>query len=325
MFVLRACIAAMLVAASAAPARAGAVLDRVRTEGTIRCGAEPRPGLLGADADRRAGGLLLDLCRAIGAAVLEPPGRFEFRQYDAPAAYDAVRDGGDDVFFLTASEIIDEGLAGRILPGPTVFFQTTAVMVADSAKAQHLTDLAGQSICFSLGGNAQRHLEAWFAARHLDFVRMAYREDVELFDTYNAQVCRGLAAEVTTLAAVRLDGGANELRSRILPEPLAMFPILAATGTKDAEWAAIVAWTIHTLLRAEVPSARWAAGGLDSLPLAAPELGLAKDWQKRVVDAVGTYADVYRRNLGDGSPFKLPRGLNAPGPDGGLFVAPYSE
>jgi general L-amino acid transport system substrate-binding protein len=44
-----------------------------------------------------------------------------------------------------------------------------------------------------------------------------------------------------------------------------------------------------------------------------------------VVGAVGTYDVIYRRNLGDGSPYKLPRGLNASWQAGGLVAAPYSE
>jgi general L-amino acid transport system substrate-binding protein len=315
----------VFVAAYAPGLHAGSVLDKVRQTGVIRCGGEPRPGMVALRPDRTAAGLFLDICRAIGTAAFGPEGRFEFHQYDASNAYDGVRDGSDDVFFLDASEIVEEHLAGLVVPGPAVFYQTTAVMVAQSSPAQHVSDLAGQPICFSQGSNAHRHLEAWFAAHHLEFVRMAYQEDVELYDTYNVQVCRGLASEVTELAEVRLDGGVNNLQSRILPEPLAAFPILAATGTKDAEWAALVAWTVHTLMRAEVPTAEWAAGGLDSLIIAAPEFGLPKDWRKRVIDAVGTYDDIYRRNLGDGSPYKLPRGLNASWQAGGLMAAPYLE
>jgi general L-amino acid transport system substrate-binding protein len=154
---------------------------------------------------------------------------------------------------------------------------------------------------------------------------MGYQEEVEMNDAYNVQVCKGLAGEVTNLAQVRLDGGVNDLHSRILPEPLAAFPIMAATGTKDAEWSAIVAWTVHTILRAETPKADWAAGGVESLPVKAPELQLAKDWQTRVVGAVGNYGDLFRRNLGEDSPYRLPRGLNAPWQEGGLILAPYSE
>ena len=322
---IRALAVALLVALQVSAAHAGSVLDRIRAQGVIRCGGEPRPGLVSVRPDGRAMGLFLDICRAIGAAVLGPEGRLEFHQYDSSKAYDAVRNGSDDVYFLSGAEILEEDLAGKVLPGPAVFYETTAVMVADNSPVRQLADLAGKPICFSLGSNAERHLDAWFAAHHLDFNHMGYQEDVELYDTYNVQVCRGLAGEVTTLAEVRLDGGVNHLHSRILPEPLAAFPIVAATGTQDAEWSAIVAWVVQTLVRAEIPAVKWASSGLDSLRIPAAELQLEKDWQQRVVKAVGSYDDIYRHNLGDGSPYKLPRGLNALREDGGLFIAPYLD
>ena len=37
---------------------------------------------------------------------------------------------------------------------------------------------------------------------------------------------------------------------------------------------------------------------------------------------VGNYAEIYDRNLGPGTPFNLPRGLNASWKDGGLLYAP---
>jgi len=321
-------VAAVLLASVlfAATGRAGEVLERVRSQGVVRCGGETRPGLVSVAPGGYAAGLFLDICRAIGAAVLPPSSRFEFYRYESSKSYNAVRNNEHDVFFLSASELLEENLIAKVVPGPTVFYQTTSVMVSESSPAKHLADLAGLPICFSIGSNSHRHLEAWFAAHHLDFIRMAYQEDVELFDTYNVQVCKGLASEATMLAQVRLDGGVNQLKSRILPELLAAFPIMAASGTKDAEWSAIVAWTIHTLLRAEVPTIEWSAGGIDSLPIdEVPELNLEKGWQKRIIETVGTYDDIYRRNLGEESPYRLPRGLNAQRENGGLFLAPYAD
>ena len=297
---LRAAIVLVLSALFAPACHAGAVLDRVTSDGVVRCGGVTRPGLVSVGADGHAAGLLLDICRAVAAAVLGPNGRIEFYQYESSKSYDAVRNNNHDVVFLSASEMLTEGLAGKLVPSTPVFFQTTAVMVSKSSTAQHLSDLTGRPICFPIARNSDRHLEAWFAAHHLDFIHMGFQEDVEMYDAYNVQMCKGLAGEVTTLAEVRRDGGVNKLQSRILPEPLAAFPIMAATGTNDAEWSAIVAWTIHTLLRAESPTSYWATGGAESLPIKAPELKLSKDWQKRVVDAVGTYGDIYRRNLGEG-------------------------
>ncbi|HLW91899.1 MAG TPA: hypothetical protein VKS78_11440 [Roseiarcus sp.] len=79
------------------------------------------------------------------------------------------------------------------------------------------------------------------------------------------------------------------------------------------------------LINADRPSADWAAGGPDSLPIDAPRLGLSPGWRKRVLDATGGYADMYRRNLGDASPLKLPLGLNALSGQGGLMTPPYAE
>jgi general L-amino acid transport system substrate-binding protein len=322
---IRVFVIALLFALQASVADAGSVIDRIKAQGVIRCGGEPRPGLVQVSRGGRAAGIFLDICRAIGAAVLPPAGRLEFHQYESSKAYDAVRKGTDDIFFLSGSEVIEENLAGKVLPGAVVFYETTAIMVPEKSNVRHLADLADKPICFSQGSDAHRNLEAWFAAHHLDFNRMGYQEDVELYDTYNAQVCRGLAAESTTLVEVGLDGGVNDLHSRIVPEPLAVIPIFAATGTQDAEWSAIVTWVIHTIIRAEVPQAKWAAGGLDSIPLEAPELGLQKGWQKRVIDAAGNYGDIYRRNLGETSPYKLPRGINALWQNGGLLSAPYLD
>ena len=51
-------------------------------------------------------------------------------------------------------------------------------------------------------------------------------------------------------------------------------------------------------------------------------LGLDEAWAYNVVKTVGNYAEVYERNVGTGSPIKLPRGVNALWSAGGLMFAP---
>jgi general L-amino acid transport system substrate-binding protein len=307
------------------PAHAGPVVDRIRADGVIRCGGVSRPGLVGQSPDgREASGLYLDLCRAIGAALLGPEGRIEFRAYDSGKAFERVRDGADDLFFLDGSEILDQNLAGRTVPGPPVVFVSTAAMVPADSAVKSLADLAGKSVCFYQGSNAHRNFEAWMAARRLDFLRMGYMEYGELYDAYDARVCEAQVGEAGDLSAARL-ADAGKGPSRILPEPLATLPVLAMTPSSDPQWSAIVAWAIFTLQRAELPAGPWTASGLGSLAVKAPELGLADDWQAHVVSAAGTYADIFARNLGDRSRLKLPRGPNAPVEAGGWFVTPYRE
>jgi general L-amino acid transport system substrate-binding protein len=49
-----------------------------------------------------------------------------------------------------------------------------------------------------------------------------------------------------------------------------------------------------------------------------PALGLDETWAHRILDAVGTYGDVYERNLGPSSGLDVGRGANALWTDGGL-------
>jgi len=302
------------------------VVERIKADGVIHCGGVSRPGLVGQSPDgHAAAGLYLDLCQAIGAALLGPEGQIEFRPYDSDSAFQRVRDGKDDLSFLDGSEILDRGLAARTALGPAVVFASTAAMVPGDSPVKSLADLAGKTICFYQGSNAHRNLEAWMAAHALDFARLGLMEYVELYDTYNAGVCDAQVGESGDLAVARLESAGAKLKSRILPEPLAAFPIFAVTPAHDPHWAAIVAWAIYALQRAELPASPWAAGGLDALTVKAQDLGLADNWQKRVIAAAGTYADIYARNLGARSPLQLPRGPNAPVETGGRFVTPFRE
>jgi general L-amino acid transport system substrate-binding protein len=290
----------------------------------IRCGGVPRPGLVNRSVDDAPSGLYPDLCRAIGAALLGPEGRIEFHPYDSDKAFARVTDGADDLFFLDGSDIAYHRLAGAVTLGPAIYFVTTAAMVHGLAPIQQLSDLAAKSICFYQGDNAHLNLEASMAVRRLDFVRMGYMEYGELHDAYNSGVCDAQVGESGDLAAARLEERAATA-SRILIDPLATFPVLAATPASDPQWSAIVAWSTYALQRAELPATPWTPAGLKSLGLDGRDLGFAEDWTKRVVGAAGSYAEMYTRNLGEGSSLKLPRGPNAPAEIGGLFVTPFRE
>ena len=307
-------------------AQAGPVVDRIRAEGVIRCGGVSRPGLAGQSPDgREAGGLYLDLCRAIGAALLGPEGRVAFHPYDFDAAFDRMRDGRDDLAFLDGSEILDQRLAGKTILGPAVAFVSTSVRVPEDSAARSLADLAGKSVCFDQGSAAHRSLEAYMTARRLDFTRMPYTETGEMDDAYAARKCDAEAGEIGDLAAARLSGDAKGRKSRILPEPLATFPVFAVTPASDPQWTAIAAWAMVALERSELPPGPWTAGGAEAAAASGADLGLPDDWRRRVLAAAGSYADIYARNLGDRSPLALPRGPDAPAEAGGLFVTPFRE
>ena len=304
---------------------ASSVVERVKARGIVRCGSVERPGLAQEVGRGRWAGLDVDICRAVSFAVLGPRGGIEYHAYQTSKDFDAVRYQQDDIFFLTGTEINEQKLAGTVVPGPTVFVESNVVMVPITSIAHHVVDLAGDGICFMIGSSAERSLGEYFEKLNKDWFRQAFSEYGEMNDAYNTQNCHAIAGEITNLASVRLDPGVNRQPSRILPEPLTSFPVMIAVGTDDAKWSAIVAWTVYTLVSSERPETQWNAGGSEAMPISATELGLNKGWQRCVLKAVGTYGDIFERNLGKGSPLNLDRGLNANQCLGGLFLSPFLE
>jgi general L-amino acid transport system substrate-binding protein len=52
------------------------------------------------------------------------------------------------------------------------------------------------------------------------------------------------------------------------------------------------------------------------------QLGLSKDWAVHIIKLVGNYGEVFERNVGQGSPLKIERGLNRLWSKGGIQYAP---
>jgi general L-amino acid transport system substrate-binding protein len=325
-------LALLLAGLSPLPAHAGSehaahgvTLLRVQSRGRVRCGSVERPGIAERDGAGQWRGLAVDVCRAVAAAVLGKAERFEYHTYESQSGYERLQARADDLYFLTGREIVEGKLIGALVPGPTVFIASDAVMVPGNSAVQHVAELAGKGVCFMIADTAEQALGHYFGTAHLTWLRHPYSEHGEMEDAYAAQRCQAVAAESTELARIRTLPGQARLRSRILPERLNVFPVVAATSTADGQWSAIVAWTVHTLIDAERPESDWFAGGARAMPIPAAALGLDAGWQARVLKATGHYGDIYARNLGDNSAYHLERGLNSNQLEGGIQLAPFVE
>ncbi len=308
--------------AAATPAAAGPVLDRVKAAGIVRCAAEERPGFAETDAEAPgpARGLAVDLCRAVAVAVLGPAGKADLTILDSVGGFDAVRAGAFDLIFAAGGTLAAERLADRLVPGPPAFIETTSVMVPEGSAMRAVGDLAGASVCFMIGTGAQRALEAALERDHVEVRRLGFGEDVELRDAYNVGRCTAVAGEATFLAEVRQDGGVHALKSRLLAAPLALDPVFLATGLDDGRWSAMADWTLLAFQLGSAPRSGWTGAGAAPLAAAATSLGAREGWYGEVVTAVGTYAEAWARNLGDGSDLKLSPGPNQPWPAGQLVL-----
>ena len=121
----------------------------------------------------------------------------------------------------------------------------------------------------------------------------------------------------------------------VLPLTISKEPLGPFTRNGDEVWTDIIAWLHHGLIEAEelgvtaanademakssnVPAIQRLLGSSGEL---GSRLGLDNKWMAQAIKAGGNYAEIFERNVGQASPLKLNRGLNATWSKGGLMYA----
>jgi general L-amino acid transport system substrate-binding protein len=154
----------------------------------------------------------------------------------------------------------------------------------------------------------------------------------EAVATFMSGRCDVFTADASLLASTRTTAAANPEDYMILPEIISKEPLGPMVRQGDDQWFDIAKWTLNALLEAEEfgvtssnvdqmlksdnPSIKRILGVTEGMGKA---LGLDEKWAYNIVKQVGNYGESFERNVGQGSPLKLDRGLNALWTKGGLM------
>jgi len=157
---------------------------------------------------------------------------------------------------------------------------------------------------------------------------------VVLVDMKTAKEYQGPPTDASGLYGVRLKLAKPD-EHVVLPEIISKEPLAPFVRQGDDQWFNIVKWVHFAMVNAEEinvtkanvdeqmksenPDIKRLLGAQDNF---GEQLGLTKDWAYRVIKLVGNYGEVFDRNVGQGSPLKITRGLNNLWTKGGLQYAP---
>jgi len=319
-------------------AQAGDILQRVRANGTIRCGVNNQvAGFARQDASGRWQGFGVDFCRAVAAAVLGDPEKTSFTPMSAPTRFPTLLSGSIDLLAHTATWTLSRE-AGVGIDFPAIYFydgQTFAVP-ADNKKVQRPEDLAGMTICVVKGTTHLANMLHFFKKRNIAYTPLVVDSAGAGMRAVAEGRCQACTSERSVLAALREINLNGKEKFAILPGAISKEPLAPAVLRKDVEWITIIRWVLFAIIEAEErgvtsvnvrslqkettdPDLQWF---LNSCGEGAKALGLKPDWAANVIAAVGNYGEIYEHNLGSDSALKLDRGLNRLWKDGGLLYAP---
>jgi len=333
------CVAAGIVLVTTMPGwaqnSAGPTLSNIMRKGVVECAVPPgTPGFGFVDSKGEFRGMDVDLCRAIAAAVFGDMAKGRFVPLNGAQRLPALQSGQVDVVVEVLTQTQSREAANGLLSAGVNFYDGQGFLVRKSSGVKTAKDLDGASICVTAGSTSELNLADWAAATGTKVLPVVFERTDEGRGAYDKGRCDAYSTDASQLASIAtvMHDPDNQM---VLPDIISKEPLGPAVRQGDDQWFEIVKWTLIALIEAEELGVTQA--NVEE-QLASPSLpvkrllGMVGDygkfmaldnrWAFHAIKAVGNYGEMFDRNLGAGSPLKLPRGKNDLWTRGGLMYAP---
>ena len=316
-------------------ASSAATLDAVKERGQLICGANGTLAGFGMpDPQGNWTGFDVDFCRAVAAAIFNDPTKVKFVPLTAKDRFTALQSGEVDVLSRNTTWTLSRDTSLGLDFVAVNFYDGQGFMVHKALKVSSALELDDATICVQQGTTTELNLADYFRSHRMSLKSVTFATGDEALKAYELGRCDSYTTDASGLYGERLqlsDPG----QSIVLPEIISKEPLSAVVRQDDNRWSDIVRWTHFAMVDAEElgvtkgnvdekkksddPEAKRLLGTEGQYGEA---LGLTNDWAYRILKHVGNYGESFERNLGQGSPLKIARGLNALWMKGGLQYAP---
>lgn len=314
---------------------AAGTLEDVKKRGTLSCGVST--GLAGFSQKDEKGawsGLDVDVCRAVAAAVLGDESKVQYKPLTAKERFTALQSGEVDLLSrnTTWTHTRDTSL-GLNFAGVN-YYDGQGFMVSKKLGVKSALELDGAAACIQAGTTTELNLADYFRANGMKYTAVTFDTSDQTRQGFESGRCDVLTSDQSQLYAIRI-GLQDPSSAVVLPEVISKEPLGPVVRQGDDEWFNIVKWSLAAMVEAEflgVTSANAEKMKTEGKPSqkrlmgtegdAGEKLGLSADWAFNIVKQVGNYGESFERNVGQGSPLKISRGLNAQWNQGGILYSP---
>ncbi|MBK5567899.1 amino acid ABC transporter substrate-binding protein [Ensifer sp. SSB1] len=313
-------------------AMAGTMAD-IQARGKLNCGVTGgQAGFSAPDASGAWHGMDVDYCRAIAAAVLKDPNAVNLIPTTGQTRFTALASGEIDILSRTTTWTFSRDVDLKFTFAGVNYYDGQAFMVPKSLGINSAKDLDGATVCIQTGTTTELNLAEYFRKNNMKYEPVPVENNADVQQKYLAGGCDVYTSDGSDLASTR-SSFKNPEDHIILPEVISKEPLGPLVRQGDDQWADVARWTLNALISAEELGI--AAENVDKLSdgsdnpdinrLLGKEdklgemLGLDAEWARRAIAAEGNYGEMFARNLGDKTPIRLARGLNALWTDGGLM------
>ncbi len=310
-------------------------LQEVQKRGELICGVSTGiPGFSNPDEKGKWAGFDVDLCRAVAAATLGDGSKIKLIPLTAKERLTALQAGEVDMLSSNTTWTMTRDTALGLNFAGISYYDGQGFMALKNLGVKSALELNGAAICVQSGTTTALNLADYFIENNMEYKPIAFDTSDQTVRAFKAGRCDVLTSDQSQLYALRIKLE-NPEDAVVLPEVISKEPLGPVVRQGDDAWLDIVKWTLYAMINAEEKGVTTAnvdemlkSTKPDILRLLGLEgikgkgLGLNDDWAYQIVKQVGNYGEVFERNVGQGSPLKIDRGLNALWNRGGIQYAP---
>lgn len=281
------------------------------------------------------GGLDVEFCRAVAAALFNDTKAVEYRKLNTQERFAAIQSGEVDVVFRNTTYTLNRDTAVGVDFGPTTFYDGGGMMVRKSSNVKKLEDLNGATICVLTGTTNEQVLADVFRARNIKYTPLTFNDAPALYQAYEQGRCDAVTSDKSQLAGQRASLLSKPDDHVIMDDTLSKEPLSPMFAQNDSQWKDVITWVVYATWYAEElgvtsknvdqmknsddPNIKRFLGVTGTL---GKDMALTNDAFYNLIKLVGNYGEIYERTLGPSTKFNVPRGLNQLYTKGGLQYSP---
>lgn len=329
-------VAATAAPAPYAPAPAPALQNNaadkfgyIRSRGKLVCGTDTSLKSYARREDGVWRGIDADICKAVALAVLGDAEKIEMVNINAASVNNALSNGLIDIMLGGVPFRASQEIYGSADTAALIYYDTQLLMT-DNADLKP-ADYQGKKICVASGSDYYRNFQEYASKHGLDVTYLTFDGMDKVKEAFMLKRCQMVTAGALFLSGVKQ----NMLRSnnKIYSDTISVTPVYAMTAARNSDLREAVRWVVNALVLAEQygitaqnlgffaahndPEIRNLMGDNPELW---QKLGLKPLWLNEAVRTIGNYGEMYERDMGADSDYKLDRGANKLLRDGGLIT-----
>ncbi len=313
-----------------APIAQSSSVAEIARRNVVRCGTNLRIKSYAYEEDGVWHGIDADFCRVIAQAITGDMSKFEMIHIPSGTVTEALDSGKIDVMLSGTSYSAQMETSGQVLGIGPLYFDRQYVMVRNDGS-EDLAAYKDKKMCLSVDSGYQRHFEDFNIKHNLGIKYLTFGSVERAQEAFLLNRCPLFSASGLMLQGLKLSR--PKLEAHVLPVKISVQPMYAAVKYNNLDLQIALKWVFNALFLAEQYNAKmtnlafFATNDDPELrnlfgdnPQLWRDLRLQPNWLRAVIGTLGNYGEIFERDLGKDSEFKLPRDAGKLLRDGGSIV-----